>query len=63
MARLIINSNDFSEKLTGFELKCKRCGSNKVTLDLDWAAYPSASWCRLEVICEDCKHDETVFES
>jgi hypothetical protein len=63
MARLVINSDDLSEKLTGFELKCKECWSNRVTLDIDWAAYPSASWCNVTVICEDCKHDEDVYST
>jgi hypothetical protein len=61
MARLVVNSDDLSEKLTGFDLKCKECGSNRVTLDIDWAAYPSCSWCRVTVICEDCKRDEEVY--
>lgn len=33
MARLVLNSNDFTDRLTGFELRCKKCGSTRVTLD------------------------------
>jgi hypothetical protein len=62
-ARLVINATDFSQKLTGFALRCQACNSDAVTLDLDWAAYPSASWCRVTVICEACKHDEEVYEN
>lgn len=61
MAILVINSNDLSEKLTGFALKCNQCESNRVTLDINWAAYPSASWCKVTVICNDCKHDEEIY--
>ena len=63
MARLVINSSDLSEKLAGFELKCKICGSKRVTLDIDWAAYPSGSWFNVDVICEDCKHDEEIYSN
>lgn len=63
MAILVINSEDYSEKLTGFELTCTSCGSKRVTLDLDWAAYPSDSWCKVTTICEDCHRDETVYET
>jgi hypothetical protein len=62
MARLVINDDDFSEKLKDFNLSCKECGSKKVTLDIDWAAYPSASWCAITVICEECHKDEVVYE-
>lgn len=61
MAILIINSEDMSEKLMGFELKCRKCGSNRVALDIDWAAYPSVSWCTVTVICKSCNHDEIVY--
>jgi hypothetical protein len=60
-AKLVINSNDFTEKLTGFSLSCKNCKSNHVTLDIDWAAYPSASWVKVNVICEECKSDEEIY--
>lgn len=62
-ARLVINSDDFSQKLTSFTLSCKNCGSNKVTLDVDWVSYPSASWLKIAAICDECNHDECVFES
>jgi len=61
MVRLVINDDDFAEKLTGFVLKCGECGSNQVTLDIDWAAYPSATWLEVYVICEKCKHCEEIF--
>ena len=61
MAILTINSTDLSEKLTGFELRCNECGSDRVTLDIDWAAYPSAIWMVITVICESCKKDEMVY--
>lgn len=62
MAILIINSEDYSEKLQDFELTCKSCGSRKITLDLDWAAYPSAQWCRLITSCGECHRDEEIYE-
>jgi len=62
-ARLVINSADFSAKLSGFNLSCTKCGSKAVTLDVDWAAYPSASWCKVTAICDACHHDEEVYES
>ncbi len=61
MAILVINSEDFSKKLTGFELKCKECGSNNVTLDIDWASYPSSSWMSVIVSCNECKKDEEIY--
>lgn len=63
MARLVVNSQDFTEKLHKFVLRCKECNSNKVTLDIDWAAYPSSSWCNITVICENCHHDEEIYEA
>jgi len=62
MARVIINDYDFSKKLKEFSLSCNECGSKNVTLDINWAAYPSASWCTVSVICEDCKKDETIYD-
>lgn len=63
MARLIVDGDDFSEKLKEFSITCKKCGSKKVTFDIDWAAYPSCSWLKLSVICEDCKVDETIYDT
>ena len=63
MARLILNSNDFTNKLKAFSLKCNECGSDNVTLDIDWAAYPSCSWMNICIICDDCKHDEIIYDS
>lgn len=63
MARLVINSAEFTKKLRDFTLKCNECESSNVTLDIDWAAYPSSSWCEVTVICEDCKKDETIYET
>lgn len=63
MARLTINAADFSEKLRDFSLSCAKCGAKEVTLDLDWAAYPSASWCKVTVICDQCHNDEVVYET
>jgi len=61
MAILVINSEEFSEKLKGFEFKCNECTSSNVTLDIDWAAYPSASWMTVTVICENCNKEEVVY--
>ena len=63
MAILILNDDDFSGKLQNFRLNCKNCGSSKVTLDIDWAAYPSCSWLNVNVICEECKHDEEIYST
>ena len=63
MTRLLLENEDFSCKLEDFILQCKKCGSFKVTIDIDWAAYPSCSWLNVTLICEDCKHDEEVYES
>lgn len=63
MARLVINSTDLSEKLHSFSLRCDKCESARVTLDIDWASYPSASWLKIDIICDDCKHDEEVFST
>lgn len=61
MARLIINETDFA-KLKNFSLQCRACNSFRVTIDVDWAAYPSASWCDIKIICEDCKREEYIYE-
>lgn len=63
MALLVINGDDLSQKLHGFTLMCKTCQSNRVTLEIDWAAYPSCSWAKVSVICEDCKSDETIYDA
>ena len=61
-ARLVINGSDMSAKLRDFSLSCRECGSREVTLDIDWAAYPSASWCRVVASCDQCKADETIYD-
>ena len=61
-ARLVINSADLSSKLKDFSLSCGKCSSRDVTLDIDWAAYPSASWMSVTVVCEECKHEEEIFD-
>ena len=63
MALLVINSEDFSERLRGFTLRCAKCGSDRVALDIDWAAYPSSVWCRVTVICNECHADETIYDA
>jgi hypothetical protein len=63
MARLVVNGEDFSSQLTRFTLQCNECGSEKVALDIDWAAYPSCSWCTISVICEFCHHEEIITSS
>lgn len=61
MAILVLNGVDFTEKLCGFEFKCLKCHSPKVTLDIDWAAYPSASWFNVTVVCDECHNDEQIY--
>lgn len=63
MARLVVNSDDFSNRLRKFEMKCRSCNSGNVTLDIDWASYPSASWFNITIICDDCHHDEKIYET
>lgn len=63
MAIFTLNSNDLSSRLTGFELKCKECGSTNVTLDIDQAAYPSAGWLNIWVSCDDCKYNEEIYSN
>jgi hypothetical protein len=58
-----INGDDFSEKLKDFSISCKNCNSKNVTLDVESYSYPSASWFRVEIICNDCKHDEEIYSS
>lgn len=60
-ARLVINGDDFTTKLQDFTLACNKCGSHRITLDIDWAAYPSGAWCQITAICEDCGHDEEIY--
>lgn len=62
MARLVINSDEFTKKLERFSFKCSECGSSAVTIDIDWAAYPSCSWLKIIAICDDCKSDETIYD-
>ena len=63
MAVLIINDEDFSQKLKDFSLSCKNCESKNVKLDIDWANYPSCSWFKVLVICNDCLIDEEIYST
>lgn len=63
MAKLLINDDDFSGNLTGFNLNCKECGSNKVILDVVWATYSDGASVNFAVICKDCRHQEAVYSS
>jgi hypothetical protein len=62
MAILIINDSDYSAKLKNFSISCKECGSTNVTLEVDWAAYPSGAWCKVRTICEGCKAEEDIYD-
>ena len=62
MARLIIQDEDFSSKLKDFSITCKECGGKNVTLDIDWACYPSCCFGGATLICEDCHKDETIYD-
>lgn len=62
MPQLTLKDEDLNQ-LKKFELKCKNCGSTRCEVEVDWAAYPSASWNTTKVICKDCHEDETVYES
>ena len=61
MAILVINNNDYSAKLKNFSLECNKCGSKNIELEIDWAAYPSASWLNITTICKDCHTDEDIY--
>lgn len=60
MALLVINGTDLSQKLQDFSLTCKQCGCKDVTLDIDWAAYPSCSWLDITLSCGTCHSDEKI---
>jgi hypothetical protein len=60
MAILVINSDDYTEKLKDFSLTCQACGSKEVELEIDWAAYPSDSWLIVKTICKTCHTEETI---
>ena len=62
-ARLVVNGDEFATKMVQFSLKCLQCGSRRVTLDIDWAAYPSGSWCHITFDCLNCKYEETIYET
>jgi ribosomal protein S27E len=51
------------KSLKKFEIKCLDCGSTNVDIEIDWAAYPSASWNNTTFICKDCHTDEVIYES
>lgn len=63
MAILTVGFGNRPEKLNSFDVKCKACGSENVELQIDWAAYPSASWNKLTIVCNDCFVDEKVYDS
>lgn len=60
---IVTLGEDSLRKLEKFSVTCKKCGSNNCAIEIDWAAYPSASWNNIEIICKDCHEDETVYES
>lgn len=62
MAIVTLSSEDL-KTLEKFEIKCKTCGSTNCELEIDWAAYPSASLNVTTIICKDCHEDEQCYES
>jgi hypothetical protein len=60
---LVTLSNEDLKQLKKFEITCNTCGSKNCAIEIDWAAYPSASWNTTTVICKDCHEDETCYES
>jgi hypothetical protein len=62
MAIVTLGENDV-KTLKDFEVKCLKCGSTNVEIEIDWAAYPSASWNNTTFICKDCHTDEVIYES
>jgi 5-methylcytosine-specific restriction endonuclease McrA len=62
MAIVIINSDNI-KNLKHFKFQCNNCNSTNVELEIDWAAYPSAAWNNITIICKDCHADEIAYES
>lgn len=62
MAIVTVNSEDIKQ-LEKFEIRCLKCGSKNVEIEIDWASYPSASWNNTTMICRDCHEDEVIRES
>ena len=63
MAILIVQGADFTERLNSFSIRCKRCNSTNVTLEIDWGGYPSCTWRLITLVCNDCLHEETIDEA
>lgn len=62
MAIVTISSGDLKQ-LEKFEIRCKICGSTNCELEINWAAYPSASWNSTTIICKNCHEEESCYDS
>jgi hypothetical protein len=62
MAILIINNEDYSNKLKNFSFNCKECNSNNIELEVDWGCYPSDSWIGITTICKNCFNEEILLD-
>lgn len=58
-----IKFNSSENAIHKFRIECVACGSKNVTIDIDWASYPSCSWNNGTIICRDCHVDEEIYES
>lgn len=46
--------------ISKFEIRCRACQSYDITIEIDWAAYPSCSWNKSTIICRSCHQEEMI---
>jgi len=61
MAIVVINEDEIKQ-IKKFEIKCLKCDSKNIEIEIDWASYPSCSWDKTTLICKDCHEDEKIRE-
>lgn len=59
---IVIIKQDALLGMAKFQFKCLKCGSENVQLEIDWAAYPFASWSTTTIICNNCHEEEILHE-
>lgn len=55
---------DFQDQYFGFEIKCKKCGSNKVYLENNMGFSDlSGTWGSIDMICSECGNKTEIVEA
>lgn len=45
-----------------YALKCEKCNSTLMEVDIEHTTYPSDYWLKISLRCKDCGHSKTILD-